>query len=62
MCKVLGARLNSYSLVFVESRPPYCMRVVTLMETEIERQCRAALHFCWLLQVIVGLWMFGGHL
>jgi len=47
LCRaVLGQPLNSFSLCFVEKTPPYCVRVVTLKDNEIdrgERQCRAAL-------------------
>jgi hypothetical protein len=40
------APINSFSFVFVENRPPYCVRIKTLKENEIERgerQCRAML-------------------
>ena len=51
--ELLKRRMNSFSLVFIEKTPPYCTRVVTLKETDIERgerQCRAALKIfseCW---------------
>ena len=47
LCRaVLGQSLNSYSLVFVESKPPWCVRVVSIKPHEIERgerQCLGAL-------------------
>ena len=33
---VLGAPMNSFSLVFVESQPPHCVRVVTLKHEDLE--------------------------
>lgn len=44
--RALGGDMTSWSLVFVESRPPYCVRVVTLKPEAVdlgERQNRAAL-------------------
>jgi len=42
-----GQRMNSFNLVFVESKPPHCVSVRTLKEEDIERghrANRAALH------------------
>jgi len=54
LCRmVLKQPMASYSLVFVEKNPPWCVRVVTLKPSEIdrgERSCRAALDLfktCW---------------
>lgn len=54
LCRmVIGQPMASYSLVFVEKNPPWCVRVVTLKPAEIERgerACRAALRLftaCW---------------
>jgi hypothetical protein len=33
---VLGAAMNTFSLVFVESQPPHCVRVVTLKHEDLE--------------------------
>lgn len=45
LCReLLKTTMNSFSLVFVEKEPPFCVRVVTLKENDIERgerQCRA---------------------
>jgi len=48
MCarEVLGIEMSSFSLVFVESKPPHCCRVVTLTPADIElgeQQVRVAL-------------------
>lgn len=43
--QVLDRELQSFSLVFVEKAPPYCVRVVTLRPEDLKRgeqQCRAA--------------------
>lgn len=43
---VLGAVMNSFSLVFVESKPPHCVRVVTVKDEDLElgeKLARAAL-------------------
>jgi hypothetical protein len=45
-CRALGLPFEMFSLVFVEKEAPYCSRVVTLKDAEIdrgERQCKAAL-------------------
>jgi hypothetical protein len=34
---VLGQPLNSYTLVFAESKPPHCIEIVTLKEGDIKR-------------------------
>jgi hypothetical protein len=50
---VLGQPMTSFSLVFVESKPPHCCRVVTLKDDDITRgrkQNHAALRIfarCW---------------
>lgn len=38
---ILKRPMNSFSLVFIEKKPPYCCRIVTLKENEIKRgqQC-----------------------
>lgn len=41
-CRVLlGTPLHSYSLVFIENKPPYCVSVVTLKENDIARGIKA---------------------
>lgn len=41
-CRVLlGVPMHSYSLVFIETKPPYCVSVVTLKENDIDRGIRA---------------------
>jgi hypothetical protein len=54
VCRQLFKRpMNSFTLVFVESEPPNCVRVVTLKEADIvrgEKQCLNALGMfskCW---------------
>lgn len=45
--KVLKLKNTSFSLVFVESEPPHCVRIVTMRDEDLargERQNRAALH------------------
>lgn len=50
---VLGRELQSFSLVFVEKTPPFCVRVVTVKPSDVElgmRQVRAATDLfaeCW---------------
>jgi hypothetical protein len=34
---ILGQPLNSFSLVFCESKEPHCIEIVTLKENEIKR-------------------------
>lgn len=51
--KVLGRPLQTFSLVFVETKPPHCVRVVTIKPDDIERglkQVRTAVNTfadCW---------------
>lgn len=39
--KLTGQRMNSFSLVFVESVPPHCVAVLTMKDEDIERGHRA---------------------
>lgn len=44
--EILGQPINSFSLVFVESRPPYCVEIVTLKDIDLQRgekACRIGL-------------------
>jgi len=36
MREVLGVRMNSFTLVFVESKAPYCVRVKTLIQDDLD--------------------------
>lgn len=38
---VLGHKLESYSLVFAENKPPYCISIVTLKDVDLDRGRRA---------------------